>query len=210
MRQPTRRNRKIGITQGGRIRDGYPSEKLSRVFTRDIWDRLSTTDSGGPPSILRENPSGAFFHPCRGNEYLAILERLPSGLCEGLSAVVLRRTPKLDADLGVEARKRYRCVILNAFPRSLLMTWTAGAGPAARRHYERWCAGEWKERGHQVELRWSIEELRRYYLYHLFLHELGHINQPWFHSVRRREEFAENFALEWAAKLGELPPSRDD
>jgi len=55
-------------------------------------------------------------------------------------------------------------------------------------------------------LDWSKEELRRYYLYHLFLHEVGHINQPWFHSQQRREEFAENFALEWAGRLGELPP----
>ncbi|MEZ5426313.1 MAG: hypothetical protein R2747_08620 [Pyrinomonadaceae bacterium] len=41
-------------------------------------------------------------------------------------------------------------------------------------------------------------------MYHLFLHEVGHINQPWFHKMRRREEFAENFALEWAERLGHL------
>jgi hypothetical protein len=35
--------------------------------------------------------------------------------------------------------------------------------------------------------------------------KLGHINQPLFHDSRRREEFAENFALEWAARLEELP-----
>lgn len=54
-----------------------------------------------------------------------------------------------------------------------------------------------------------MNDYHRYYLFHLFLHEIGHINQPWFHSTRRREEFAENFALEWAARLGELPPRRD-
>lgn len=206
MRQPTRRSRKIGLTQGGRIRDGRPSEKPSRVFVRDIWDRLSTAPADGRPVVLRENPSRAYFHPCRGDEYLAVFERLPLGLRGGLRAVVLRRTPKLDAESGVEARKRFRCVILNAFPKSLLMTWDSGAGPAARRHYGRWCSGEWVTSGGVVTLQWSVEELRRYYLYHLFLHEVGHINQPWFHSARRREEFAENFALEWAASLGELPP----
>ena len=51
---------------------------------------------------------------------------------------------------------------------------------------------------------WEPEEVRRYYLYHVFLHEVGHINQPWFYSLRQREAFAENFALEWACKLGAL------
>ncbi len=60
------------------------------------------------------------------------------------------------------------------------------------------------ERGHPVP-EWSLEEIRRYYLFHLLLHEVGHINQPLLHDARRREEFAENFALEWAAKLNELP-----
>ncbi len=209
MRQPTRRSRKIGLTQGGRVRDGHPSEKPSRVFTRDLWDRLSTRLGDGPPVVLKENPSGAYLHPCQGLEYLAVLERLPPGLHRGLKAIVLRRTPKLDDRLGVEARKRFLCVILNAFPKSMLMVWNAGVGPATRRHYGRWCSGEWITRGDEVTLHWGIEELGRYYLYHLFLHEIGHINQPLFHSTRRREEYAENFALEWADRLGELPPKRD-
>src|SRR4051812_20883259 len=107
MRQPARRRRKIGLTQGGRIRDGSASEKLSRVFTRDIWERLSTEPADGRPSILRENPSRSYFHPCRGGDYLAVLERLPADLRAGLRAVVMWRTPKLDAELGVEARKRF-------------------------------------------------------------------------------------------------------
>jgi hypothetical protein len=209
MRHPNRRSRKIGLTQGGRVRDGRASEKLSRVFTRDIWERLSLAPSDGAPTVLRENPSGVYLHPCRGSEYLAVLGRLPPRLSEGLRAVVLRRTPRLDAGLGVEARKRFRCVILNAFPRTLLMTWETNPTPAARRHYARWCSGDWLVGGEGVSLRWRIEEVRRYYQYHLFLHELGHINQPWFHSARRREEYAENFALEWASRLGELPTKRD-
>ena len=208
MREPARRSRKIGLTQGGRIRDGRPSEKWSRIFTRDVWNRLSLMPDDGPPAVLRENPSGNYFHPCRGAKYLAVLGRLPPDLRTGLRAIVLRRTPKRDAELGIEAWKRFRCVILNAFPRSMLMTWTSGVGPATVRHYGRWCAGEWITSGVKVDLRWSADELRKYYLYHLFLHEMGHINQPRFHAARRGEEFAENFALEWASRLGELPPNR--
>jgi hypothetical protein len=38
----------------------------------------------------------------------------------------------------------------------------------------------------------------------LLLHEIGHFN-GWYSSRKRREDFAENFALDWAKKLGELP-----
>lgn len=204
MRNPMRRSRKIGLTQGGRVQDGRASEKWSRVFTRDVWEKLSIHRRGQGCRVLQENPSGAFYHPCEGWEYLSVLERLPPGFREPVRAIVLRRTPKLDARLGIEARMRFGCVILNAFPRSNQMVWTAPPARATRRHYGRWCS-RWLEGEDGLRLQWTSEEIRRYYLFHLFLHEVGHVNQPLFHDRRRREDFAENFALEWAARLGELP-----
>jgi hypothetical protein len=53
-------------------------------------------------------------------------------------------------------------------------------------------------------LKWTEEEVKRYYLYHLFLHEIGHLNEYIRGSSKQHEMFAENFALEWARKLGEL------
>jgi hypothetical protein len=83
------------------------------------------------------------------------------------------------------------------------MVWTRRPSPATRRHYAPWC-DTWAEEENEFILRWTRPEIRRYYLYHLFLHEVGHINQPCFNSASRREEYAENFALEWARELGEL------
>jgi hypothetical protein len=84
------------------------------------------------------------------------------------------------------------------------MVWAAPPTQVTRRHYGRWCSHWLEDRG-GFRLQWTLEEIRRYYLFHLFLHEVGHVNQPRFHDSRRREEFAENFALEWAARLDELP-----
>ncbi len=204
MRNPMRRSRKIGLTQGGRVLDGRASEKWGRVFTRDVWKKLSIYQQGHGCRVLKENPSGALYHPCQGWEYLSFLERLPAGFREQVRAIVLRRTPKLDATLGIEARMRFGCVILNAFPRSNQMVWTTPPTQAARRHYSRWCS-RWLDDAGGYKLQWTVEEIRTYYLFHLFLHELGHINQPRFHDSRRREVFAENFALEWEARLEELP-----
>jgi len=154
--------------------------------------------------VFVENPSGDFYHPGRGHEFLSVLERLPTEFRQPVRAIILRRTPKLDFKLGIEARMRFRCVILNSFPRSNEMVWKASPTQSVRRHYTRWCS-RWIEKEVGATLQWTSEEIRRYYLFHLFLHEVGHVNQPLFHDSGRREGFAENFALEWAANFAELP-----
>ena len=206
MWNPMRRNRKIGLTQGGRVRSGRASEKWSRIFTRDVWEKLSLENHHQGCRVYVENPSGDFAHPCQGHEYLSVLERLPTEIRQPVRAIVLRRTPKLDVRLGIEARMRFGCVILNAFPRSNEMVWMTPPTQATRRHYGRWCS-RWVAAEGEFKLQWTLEEIRRYYLFHLFLHEVGHINQPRFHDSRRREDFAENFALESAARFEELPRS---
>ncbi len=204
MRNPIRRSKKIGITQGGRVKDGRPDEKWSRFLSGDIWQQLSQNTPDSQCRLLTENPSKRFYHPCQAKDYLSILNRLPAHLAQPVKAIVLRRIHKLDYKLGIEARMRFSCVILNAFPRSNEMTWPGKPTEATRRHYERWCSNWINQDDQKFILRWTDEEVKRYYLYHLFLHEVGHINQPWSIKQRQREEFAENFALEWASKLGKL------
>jgi hypothetical protein len=204
MRNPIRRSRKIGLTQGGRVKDGRALEKLSRVLPFNIWHHLSNAPSSGECLTFEDNPSNFFYHPCRPDEYLGVLSQLPKNLSRRVKAVVLKRTSALEYQRGVEAMRRYACVIINAFPKSNEMVWHGPIDPKLLRHYGRWCSKrETTDKG--TIFHWSEEQLRKYYLYHLFLHEVGHINQPWFHKLRRREEFAENFALEWAERLNELP-----
>jgi hypothetical protein len=206
MRNPLRRSKNIGKTQGGRVRSGRATEKWSRVFSQGVWEQLSDllSESDGQLHLLRENPSRGFYHPCTTDEYVEVLSQLPDDLTRYLKAIVLRRTSKRDARLGVEARRRYQCILMNSFPTTRRMMW--GSHPPSERtvrHYAPWCAS-WRTVEGKWVLEWSEAEIRRYYLFHLFLHELGHINQPSFHELKRREDFAEGFALEWARKLGVL------
>ena len=201
MRNPIRRNRNIGKTQGGRITNGRPEEKLSRIFTQDIWTKLSENNEKW--RVFRENPSRNFYHPCDADDYITVLSSLPDHLTDHVKAIVLRRTSKRDERLMIDARRRYYCVIMNAFPKSNEMIWRKKPSAATVHHFAPWCEN-WIELRDMIKLIWTPEEVRRYYMYHVFLHEVGHINQPWFHKARRREEFAENFAFEWAEKLGQL------
>lgn len=200
MRNPVRRSKKIGLTQGGRVKDGRADPKWSKAFGTSTWKRLC--EDREELIVVRENPSRDFFHPCTAANIRSVLERLPAEDTKNLGAVVMRRTPKDDID-RVEARKIWGCIILNAFPRNMRMRWGKDPGGSTRKHMKPWC-DLWESRSGEWTLQWTRPQLKRYYLYHLLLHELGHINQPNFHAARRREEFAENYALEWARKLGEF------
>jgi len=202
MRQPMRRSRKIGLTQGGRITDGRATEKWSRIFGNDVFAKLSQADL---PRwhIIRENPSREYYHPCTNAELHSVLEQLPAALTGGVRAIMLRRTPKDDAEAIVEARCRWSCIVLNAFPRSNQFH-TVGAPPQQLvKHDEPW-AGPWIKQpdGRTWVQTWTKAQTKRYYLYHLLLHELGHIVDGSRKSRRAREAFAEDFALTWARNLG--------
>jgi hypothetical protein len=202
MRNPIRRSRKIGKTQGGRVSSGRAREKLSRrQSAHDIYARISKESDS--LQFIADNPSKGFFHPCSEEDYLKILGRLPVKISGSVKAIIMPRISNSDRDRGVEAKRRYDCVIMNPFPASMTMEWGRKPEKKVIRHFEPWCE-KWEQRSRLWILIWSLEELRRYYLYHLFLHEIGHINQPPYHALNRREEFAENFALDWARKLGQL------
>jgi hypothetical protein len=201
MNNPIRRNRNIGKTQGGRVQNGKASEKWSRFFNRNIWQKLSEENSTF--QILKENTSREYYHPCNGIEILEVLNKLPKSETECVRAIVLRKISKTDEKFGVEARRRWSCVILNSFPKNNRMTWTNQPGDSTVKHYSSWC-NNWVEDGDKWYLVWTNDEIKKYYLYHLLLHEIGHINEPKFSSRKKRESFAENYVLEWAKKLNTL------
>lgn len=205
MRNPVRRSRKIGLTHGGRVSDGRAVEKASRSRHLNVWKMLSELPAGGDITFITENPSRDFYHPCSEQDIRRVLRLLPRRDVKRIRAVVFRRLTSRDRDRGVEARRRYSCIILNAFPKSNEIDWgTVPPKRAVRSHYAPWC-DRWQVRdGRHLQV-WTAEEVKRYYRFHLFLHELGHLNQPDFHSLTRREDFAEDYALTWARKLGLLP-----
>lgn len=101
----------------------------------------------------------------------------------------------------MEARRHFSCIILNPFPKSLQIFWEkTPPTPRARQHYAPWEA-QWEEAAEGWFQTWEPKALTRYYLYHLLLHELGHLNDQTSRSPRQRESFAEDFALTWARKL---------
>ncbi|MCH8966748.1 MAG: hypothetical protein IID43_03650 [Planctomycetes bacterium] len=182
MRNPIRRSKRIGLTQGGRVHDGRPIEKWSRIFSRTTWERLS---EGEGLCVIRENPSRMYLHPCNRGQVLGVIAQLSEEVREKVRAVVLRRIPKRDETQLIEARQRYSCVILNAFPRNLRMHWGGTPLQSEVKHMRPWC-DRWEQVDGVPVLQWSLPEVRAYYLYHLLLHEIGHIIDPFYRSSRKK------------------------
>ena len=128
MHNPTRRSRKIGQTQGGRVKDGIALEKRSRAFPQTLWRQLSEAPGKGFV-ILEENPSRDYYHPCTPDQIRAVMRRLPARQYRDLRAIILRRLPRKDLERGVEARLRVRCIILNPFPVSNEYDWGSTPPP---------------------------------------------------------------------------------
>jgi hypothetical protein len=201
MRNPTRRSKNIGKTQGGRVKNGRPEEKWSRLFPENEWWTISREDRKW--QFFQENPSRDFYHPCKPEEYLDVLNRLPERHTENIKGIILRRTTTRDHNLGIEAMKRFSCVIMNSFPQKRVYVFEKKPTESTIKHYEPFCK-TWLSKNGVWHLSWSKEEVKKYYLYHLFLHEIGHIYDVQQSSRTKRENYAESFARDMAEWLGEI------
>ena len=200
MRNPTRRSRNIGTTQGGRVKNGRATEKWSRLFPENKWQQISESETTWQTFV--ENPSKAFYHPCNPSDYLSVLRRLPSRHTQDIKGIILRRTPKRDSRLGIDAWRRYSCIIMNAFPSSNKFTYSYTPKESQVDFFKPFC-DQWNEDNGTWSLEWKPEEVKRYYLYQVFLHEIGHINDLSRTSQTKRENYADSFARDMAELLGE-------
>ena len=200
MRNPVRRNKNMGKTQGGRVKDGRASEKWSRMFPENKWQQISNGNLIWQTFV--ENPSKNYYHPCKPEDYLEVLQRLPARHTIGVKGIILRRIPKRDLKLGIDAWRRWSCIIMNCFPLSKRYVYSRKPPESVFTFYEPFCSN-WMEENDSWILNWDDEGVRRYYLYHVFLHELGHIFDKRSTSQIKREKYADSFARDMAESLGE-------
>lgn len=203
MKNPIRRSRNIGKTQGGRVKNGRAQEKWSRLFPENRWRQISREDTVW--NFFIENPSRDYYHPCAAEEYLSVLEQLPDYHTKHVKGVILRRTPKRDENLGIEAWRRWSCVIMNSFPKSNQYIFNQKPRDSVIKFFKPFC-DDWSQEKEKWVLNWSEEQAKKYYLYQVFLHEIGHINDGLRASKRKRENYADSFARDMSEWLNEVNP----
>jgi len=73
------------------------------MFQENEWDEISRRE--GICNVFVENPSRDYYHPCRHEEYLEVLERLPSQQTKNVKGVILSRLRNVDKKFLKEARQ---------------------------------------------------------------------------------------------------------
>ena len=200
-----KKSRRFGEIHGGRTR---------RRMTDNIFARCHSLTApalgDALPLIIEDNPSRDFFFPLSGDEVRGALRAIPDGAADGLTHIWLRRmtgrASRLDSlplaqficGSGVRLivlypwRQDLRRYINTKFPKgSLARAYRAYAGSPILD--EETCY-----------FQFELNALRRFYLEHLLLHEVGHhvdwYNRHWSKAnVRSTESAADAHAVEWAA-----------
>lgn len=155
--------------------------------------------------IRQENASRDFFHPATAEDIAEVLAQLPPADLAGLNGIVLRRVPwssyERDDSFGwydpVDAE-----VSLRAFPADMRL-YAGGREPTERerREFDPFCR-EWRGGPGGHYLQFDEPALKRFYLYDVLLHEIGHHvadrDRPVGKTRRSANEaFAHDYARRW-------------
>ena len=99
-------------------------------------------------------------------------------------------------------------IILYPFPKSMKMSFGKKKPERKKLNWYSKFSPELKEEKGVWNLHWKEEQIKKYYLEGLLLHEIGHkmdslYQRYWSKTYKRRaEKFANNFAYFWGDKLG--------
>lgn len=155
------------------------------------------------PVYIR-NLHADFIHPVEGKDVSELLSSVPSDFLNSLRGIYLLggTSKQLRAS---KKHFRYGCyesgrIYLYAFPRRMLREhWGKLPKPTIVEEYKRMGA-EWKQNDSGWWLEFDRASLKKFYLFNVLLHELGHHvdKRVWSRDTESAERYAEWFAQEHA------------
>jgi len=161
------------------------------------------------PILIQDNPSRDFAFPVSADDFAQALQNLPESHRRGITHIWLRRAPmrtrKLDTPLAeFVCGSGVRVIVIYPWPTDGRMYIGHNKRlPQAIAQYLRFgasisCANR------KWFVQFSEPNLKRFYVEHLFCHEVGHhvdwYNRNWSKAnARQTEEFADQYAVKWGA-----------
>lgn len=200
-----KKNRKFGDVKGGR--------KWTKL-TDNIFKRLHSLERPSQydvlPFYIQDNPSRDFFYPVSITDIQAQLDLLPSETTQYITHIWLKKVKKTDFVDGKSYQAMFvsgsgvRLIILNAFPKDLRMIFSKKEPTQkVKKFYAQWDT-QWCTKGGVWHLQWTNDSIKRYYLEHLLLHEIGHLEDDRWCSPansKQMEDFANGYAIIWSNKI---------
>ncbi len=174
--------------------DGTPR---GRAFDApEVWHDPATDEQPERALKIAIQPAGrGYLHPVSADEVHERVLQLPKEFQENLHVVQFSRMTRKRRLFPCYGLQWGTAVYLYPIEESLEELYVRAPRPAQRIETEMY-GGRWVQDGNLWRLIWTQRTIRDFYLNNVLIHEIGHINDDRNTSFRKRERFADWFAIE--------------
>jgi len=164
----------------------------------EVWHSpVNREDSQDHDLNIVIQPAGkGYIHPVSADEVRERILQLPTKFQEKLDVVQFSRMTKKRRLFPCYGLQWGSAVYLYPIEASLEELYVRAPRPAQRIETEMY-GGRWIQDGNLWRLVWTENKIRDFYLNNVLIHEIGHINDDRNASFRKREQFADWFAVEY-------------
>ena len=164
----------------------------------EVWhDPVSSDDLHDHDLKIVSQPAGrGYIHPVSADDVRERVLQLPAEFQEKLDIVQFSRMTKKRRLFPCYGLQWGTAVYLYPIEESLEELYVRAPRPAQRIETEMY-GGRWVQDGNLWRLIWTETTIRDFYLNNVLIHEIGHINDDRNTSFRKREQFADWFAVEY-------------
>lgn len=179
---------------------------IGRTFDApELWhepvDREETSHS--ELRVVVQNPGRNYIHPVTPDDVRERVLQLPAQYREKLDVVQMSRMTRKRRLFPCYGLQWGTAVYLYPIEASLEELYVRAPRPAQRIETEMY-GGRWVQDGPFWRLVWTESTIRDFYLNNVLIHEIGHINDDRNTSFRKREQFADWFAVEYGFRASRM------
>lgn len=206
-----KKNRKFGDIHGGRN-----SPRFTDGIVKREHNLLRPSADQETPIFIEDHASRDFYFPVTIEEIKETLALLPTAHTEFLTHIWLGKVKKKDYLHGDTIQGKFVCgsgvylIKLYAFPKNNKMLFGAKKPTNKQLSFYKGYCEDLRHDKNLWFLKWETQQVKRYYLEKLLLHEVGHGVDLMYHrywskaNTKKVEDFADNYALIWSNHLREV------
>ncbi len=173
---------------------------IGRAFDApEKWHEPVSAESANADQQLRvvtQSAGAGYLHPVSADDVRERVLQLPLEFQEKLQVVQFSRMTQKRRLFPCYGLQWGNSVYLYPIEASLEELYVRAPRPAQRIESEMY-GGRWVQDGNLWRLIWTENTIRDFYLNNVLIHEIGHINDNRNTSFRKREQFADWFAIEY-------------
>ncbi len=165
----------------------------------EVWHEPAFADDSSREQLLQIviEPAGrGYIHPVNSDDVRERVLQLPEQYQRKLAVVQFSRMTRKRRLFPCYGLQWGSAVYLYPIEESLEEFYARAPRPAQRIETEMF-GGRWIQDGKLWRLVWTERTIRDFYLNNVLIHEIGHINDDRNTSFRKRERFADWFAVEY-------------